>query len=70
MKELEGWNRIEVEWDLVEDELMTKRNCRAQLWDCLRLEEVEWRQTSRGLWLKEGTKYNFFSSLCQHLKIG
>lgn len=42
IKELEGWNRLE-ERDLEEEELDSKRISKATLWDCLRLEEMEWR---------------------------
>lgn len=46
--ELESWNWLE-ERDL-EEELHSRRTCKALLLDYMRLEEVEWLRKSRALW--------------------
>lgn len=53
LQELEGWNRLQEERELDEEETVFKKNNKALLWNCLRLEELEWRQMSRALWLRE-----------------
>lgn len=67
LKELEGWHNLEEERDLEEEELVEKSICKSTLWNCLRMEEVEWRQHSRMLWLQEGDKNSKFFHRCANV---
>ncbi|RVW41087.1 hypothetical protein CK203_069680 [Vitis vinifera] len=55
-----GWDLVEGERSLTEEELCRKKEAKEDYAKWVSLEEIHWRQLSRELWLREGDRTQGF----------